>query len=254
MTSWPQSLFVNGRVSYGPFLKLVDPAVVEMCATAGFDHVIIDREHGPLSVEKAQNLIRAAELRGIVPFVRVPRNDPSEILRVLDVRAVGVHVPHISTAEDARRAVHACRFHPEGERGVCRFVRAAGYSSIPATQHFAEANARTIVVLHIEGTEGLDHLAEILAVEGVDVVFIGPYDLSQACGVPGEVHHPKVQEKMKAAVEQARAANAVVGTFVESPEEAEAWVRLGVQYICYSVDVGIFYQACKEIVGRLRHE
>ncbi len=252
MTSLLQSPFADGRVSYGPFLKLSDPAVVEICGLAGFDHVIIDCEHGPLSVGEAQNLIRAAELRGILPFVRVPRNEPSEILRALDVGAVGVHVPHISTAEEARRAVQACRFHPRGNRGVCRFVRAAGYASIPAAQHFAEANARTIVVLHIEGTEGVDHLSEILAVQGVDVVFIGPYDLSQACGVPGEVHHPKVREKMERAVEQARAAKAVVGTFVESPDEARAWVGLGVQYICYSVDVGIFYQACREIAGELR--
>jgi len=252
MTSLPQSPFADGRVLCGPFLKLSDPAVAEICGLAGFDHVIIDCEHGPLSVGEAQNLIRAAELRGILPFVRVPRNEPSEILRALDVGAVGVHVPHVSTADDARRAVDACRFHPEGERGVCRFVRAAGYTSVPAAQHFAEANARTIVVLHIEGTEGLDHLSEILEVRGVDVVFIGPYDLSQSCGIPGEVHHPKVREKMEGAVAQARAANAVVGTFVESPDEADVWVRLGVQYICYAVDVGIFYQACKAVVAELR--
>jgi 4-hydroxy-2-oxoheptanedioate aldolase len=254
MSTTQQPLFADGRISFGPFLKLADPAIVEICALAGFDHVVIDREHGPLSVETVQNLVRAAEARGIVPFVRVPRNDPSEILRVLDVRAVGVHVPHISTAAEAQRAVQACRFHPEGDRGVCRFVRAAGYTSIPAGQHFAEANERTIVVLHIEGTEGIAHLGEILAVPGVNVVFLGPYDLSQACGVPGEVRHPKVQEMMKQAVAQARAAGVVVGTFVESPEDAKAWAALGVQYLCYSVDVGIFYAACREIADRLTRE
>ncbi len=246
------SLFRGGRTSCGPFLKLADPAVVEICALAGFDHVIIDREHGPLSVETVQNLIRAAELRGIAPFVRVPRNDASEILRVLDVGAVGVHVPHISTAEEARRAVGACRFHPQGDRGVCRFVRAAGYTHIPAAEHFEAANQRTIVVLHIEGTEGLSNLEEILAVPGADVLFIGPYDLSQACGVPGEVDNPKVVESMRAAVERARDANVVVGTFVESPEDARAWIELGVRYVCYSVDVGILYSACADIVKELR--
>lgn len=252
MRATVNSLFANGRVSFGPFLKLADPSIVEICALAGFDHVVIDREHGPLSVETVQNLIRAAELRGIVPFVRVPRNEPSEILRVLDVGAVGVHIPQIATAEDAGRAAQACRFHPQGERGVCRFVRAAAYTSIPALEHFAASNERTVVVVHIEGTEGIAHLNEILAVPGVSVLFLGPYDLSQACGVPGEVHHPKVQEMMRQAVAQARAAGAVVGTFVESPEEARAWAALGVQYLCYSVDVGIFHEACKGIVARLR--
>jgi len=245
-------LFAGGRLSLGPFLKLADPAVVEAFALAGFDHVVIDREHGPLSVESVQNLVRAAELRGIVPFVRVPRNDPSEILRVLDVGAVGVHVPHVSTAADARRAAAACRFHPEGDRGVCRFVRAAGYSSIPAPRHFAAANQRTIVVLHLEGTAGLANLDQILSVPGADVVFLGPYDLSQACGVPGEVHHPRVLDLMRAAVQQARAAGVVVGTFVESPADAHTWIGLGVQYLCYSVDVGILYSAAADIVRQVR--
>jgi 4-hydroxy-2-oxoheptanedioate aldolase len=252
LSAGAKSLFADGKVSYGPFLKLADPAVVEVCGLAGFDHVVIDREHGPLSVETVQNLIRVAEPRGVVPFVRVPRNEPSEILRVLDVGAVGVHVPHVSTAEEARRASQASRFHPQGDRGVCRFVRAAGYTSIPSARHFTEANERTVLVLHIEGAEGLANLAEILAVPGVDVVFLGPYDLSQACGVPGEVQHPKVQGMMRAAVEQARAAGIVVGTFVETPQGAKTWTDLGVQYICYSVDVGIIYRACREIVSALK--
>jgi 4-hydroxy-2-oxoheptanedioate aldolase len=245
-------LLKEGQVFFGPFAKLADPAAVEIFAHAGFDHVVIDREHGPLSIESVQNLVRAAELRGIASFVRVPRNDAAEILRVLDVGAVGVHIPHISTADDAVGGVQACRFHPSGERGVCRFVRAAGYSSTPAGEHFAASNERTIVVLQVEGTEGLANLDDILAVPGVDVVFLGPYDLSQACGVPGEIHHPEVTRRMRAAVDQARRANAVVGTFVESPEDARAWLAAGVRYICYSVDVGILYAACEQIVRHLR--
>jgi 4-hydroxy-2-oxoheptanedioate aldolase len=245
-------LLKEGQVFFGPFAKLADPAVVEILAHAGFDHVVIDREHGPLSVESVQNLVRAAELQGIAPFVRVPRNEPAEILRVLDVGAAGVHVPHVSTPDDARRAVQACRFHPRGNRGVCRFVRAAGYSSIPAGDHFAAANERTIVVLQVEGTTGLANLAEIVTVPGIDVVFLGPYDLSQACGVPGEIHHPEVTERMRRAVEQAREADVVVGTFVESPDDAGAWLAVGVRYICYSVDVGILFAACEQIVRQLR--
>jgi 4-hydroxy-2-oxoheptanedioate aldolase len=247
-------MFGDGGVSLGPFVKLSDPAVVEILALAGFDHVVIDREHGPLSLESVETLVRAAELRGIVPFVRVPRNEASEILRVLDVGAVGVHIPHVSTADDAKRAVEACRFHPRGERGVCRFVRAAGYSSIPAADHFAAANLKTIAVIQVEGVSGLSNLPDILSVPGVDVVFLGPYDLSQACGVPGEIHHPKVTKRMQTAVRDAREAGIVVGTFVESADDARLWIELGVQYICYSVDVGILWSAAKEIPDKVRRQ
>lgn len=246
------SVFGEGGISYGPFLKISDPAVVEICGLAGFDHVVIDCEHGPLSIESVQNLIRAAELRNVRPFVRVPRNDASEILRALDVGAAGVHVPHVSTSADAQRAVEACRFHPQGDRGICRFVRAAGYTSIPAHQHFADSNERVVPVLHIEGAEGVANLPDILEVPGVGVIFLGPYDLSQACGVPGEVHHAKVLEMMRGAVEQAGQAGVVVGTFIDNPEEAKRWTDMGLQYICCSVDVGILYSACRGIVGALK--
>ncbi len=251
MLTSTQRMFGERGVSLGPFVKLSDPAVVEILGLAGFDHVVIDREHGPLSLASVENLVRAAELRGIVPFVRVPRNEASEILRVLDVGAAGVHIPHVSTADDAKRAVEACRFHPRGERGVCRFVRAAGYSSIPVADHFAGANLNTITVIQVEGVSGLGNLSDILAVPGVDVVLLGPYDLSQACGVPGEVHHVTVIERMRAAIREAREGGIVVGTFVESVDDARLWIEQGVQYVCYSVDVGILWSAAKEIRSKL---
>ncbi len=241
----------RGEVSVGPFVKLADPAVVEILGLAGFDHVVLDREHGPLSVESIQHLIRAARLRGIAPMVRVPRNDPSEILRVLDVGAEGVHIPHIACAADARQAVEACRFYPEGHRGVCRFVRAADYTATAAAQHFARANQMTLPVLHIEGDEGIQNLPEILEVPGIEVIFIGPYDLSQSCGVPGETHHPDVVALMARAIESARTRGVVVGTFIESPTEAHRWASLGVQYLCYLVDVGLLMEAAQRAVAAI---
>ena len=242
----------RGDVCIGPFAKLTDPAVVEIMGLAGFDHVILDMEHGPLSTETIQNHIRAAQLRGIAPMVRVPRNDAAEILRALDVGAEGVHVPQVATVEDARQAVEACLFHPRGSRGVCRFVRAADYTARAAAEHFARANRRTLPILHIEGTEGLTNLAEILSVQGIGVIFIGPYDLSQSCGVPGEVRHPEVTARMSLAVEQARAQGVIVVTFIESAEGARRWASVGVQYLCYSVDVGILMHAARTAVTELR--
>lgn len=242
----------RGEMSYGPFMKLAEPAAVEIFALAGFDHVIIDMEHGPLSVETAQNLVRAGRLHGLAPLIRVPRNDASEVLRALDIGAEGVHIPQINSAEAAREAVDACYYHPQGHRGVCRFVRAAEYTHIPAAQHFVAANERVLPVLHIEGQAGIAALPEILEVEGIGVVFLGPYDLSQSCGVPGEVEHPTVVAKMREAVALARARGVVVGTFVDNVQRAKVWREAGVGYICFSVDVGILYEASARAVAELR--
>jgi 4-hydroxy-2-oxoheptanedioate aldolase len=215
------------------------------------DCAIIDMEHGPFNVQTAQNSIRAAELTGISPIIRVGKNDPVEILRALDIGAEGVEVPQIGDAEDARLLASSSRFHPMGDRGVCRFVRAAGYSSIERHKYFEMANQRTITIAHLEGIKAIRNLDEIMAVDGLDILFIGPYDLSQSVGVPGEVTHPLVLKQMEETIAKARKAGKILGTFADDITAAKRWMNAGVMYIAISVDVGIFYSACKNIVEGL---
>lgn len=247
-----KKILKENNVAIGPFMKFTDPAAIEITGFAGFDFVIIDTEHGPISVETAQNLIRAAEIAEITPIVRVRENNSSLILRALDVGAQGVEIPQISTKEDALRAVEAAKFSPQGERGVCRFVRAAGYSSLERFKYFKFSNKEVTVIAHIEGVEGVENLKNILTVEGLDVIFLGPYDLSSSCGVTGQINHPSVIKKMKEAVKLSREADVAIGTFVDSVEDGKKWIDAGVQYISFSVDVGIFYEACCRIVKNLR--
>ena len=245
------SLFENKKFVVGPFMKASDPALVEVAAFAGFDFVIIDLEHGPNSFQTIQGHIRAAQAKNIVSVVRVPEINENMISKALDIGANYVQVPQIETADDARRVVKAAKFFPEGARGVCRYVRAADYASMPNENYFGNANKSTGVIIHIEGNIAFNNIDDILKVDGVDVIFIGPYDMSQSCGVPGEVNHPKVIAQMKEIVEKAKPLGKVVGTFVESPESAKQWIDLGVKYISYAVDVGIYYDACKSIVERV---
>ena len=240
----------GGKV-LGPFMKLCDPAAVEIAGLAGFDFVIIDAEHGPISIETAQNLVRAAECVGITPIIRVVENRPSRILRALDIGAGGVEVPHVSDREAAQRLVRAAKFAPAGDRGVCRFVRAARYSSRERGDYFRGANEETIVIAHLEGIEAIENLDEILSVEGLDILFIGPYDLSQSMGVSGQVDHPLVVEKMEDVVRRSQAAGRFVGTFVDDVQTAERWIDAGVQYISFSVDTGVLYNAYVNIVRAL---
>lgn len=240
------------KVVLGLFCKLTDPAIYELIGLAKFDFVIVDMEHGPISYETAQNLIRTCELVGVSPVVRVPKNEEHLILRALDIGAHGVEVPEINTREQAQRLSEAARYYPAGKRGVCRFVRAAEYSRMPKRDYFKFANQNVTVIAHLEGIEGVNNLDQISGVAGIDVIFIGPYDLSQSIGIPGQVHDQLVNETMSSIVGRAKAKGKAVGTFVESPEDAKGWIEKGVIYVSYSVDVGLILEKFPSVVKAVR--
>ena len=237
---------VNNECVYGPFMKTSDPMFVEAAGLAGFDFVILDTEHGPVEIENQQNNIRAAEARNLVPIIRLKDKAENTIGRALDVGAYGIQVPQINTKEEAEEVVKYAKFYPYGMRGVCRFVRAADYSAMDRYAYFESSND-ILVILQLEGISAISNIDEILEVEGVDILFIGPYDLSQSLGLPGQVNNPVVVQKMMEIVEKAKAKNKIVGCFVDTPEDLKMWRDLGLQYLSYSVDVGIFMDACKSI-------
>lgn len=237
-----------GESLIGPFLKTCDPAFVEAAGWAGADFVILDREHGPISVESMQNNVRAAQVAGTLPIIRVPEATEESIGKALDIGAAGVQIPQVQSARDAENAVKFAKFYPRGERGVCRFVRAAHYSAQDREEYFSSAN-QTLVIAQVEGQKAIDALDEILDVPGIDILFIGPYDLSQSLGVPGQVTHAKVVEKMQEIVAAAQKKGIVIGTFTDTLEAMLAWKKAGIQYISYSVDVGIFHDAFHDIVA-----
>jgi len=243
----------EGKNVFGPFMKFADPATVEIMGFAGFDFVIIDAEHGPISMQSAQNMIRAAETVNITPVIRVANNDEALILRALDIGAQGIEIPQINNKLQAIKAVRSVKYAPQGERGVCRYVRAANYSSMDKFEYFKSANNETMIIAHIEGVEGINNLDEILSVPGIDVIFIGPYDLSQSLGIPGEVNNPLVTERMKEVVLKCKQNKIDVGTFADDIKTAKSWVSLGAQYISFSVDVAILYNISKTIVNKLKY-
>ena len=242
----------KGICSAGTFSKCSDPAIIECIGLAGFDFVVIDLEHGPNSFETAQNLVRAAVIHNLTPVIRVGENNESMISKALDIGAQGIQVPQINKKEDALHVVNAARFSPAGNRGVCRYVRAAGYSSQNKNEYFEMSNKQNLVIIHIEGKRGIDNFEEIAGVDGIDIMFLGPYDLSQSLGVPGQTNHPKVIDAMKKVIAKAAGKNKYVGTFVETPDEYKMWKELGLMYLAYKVDTGIFYDACHKICSELK--
>jgi 4-hydroxy-2-oxoheptanedioate aldolase len=171
----------NG-VPLGTFITSFDPAVSVVLATAGFDFVILDCEHGPMDRVLALNHVRAASLHGAVPVVRTLENSSQQIQSYFDIGAAAVMVPKIGDAETARRVAGAARYQAGG-RGMCPGCDAARYSTEDWPEHVARSNAGNRVVPIIETRAGIENLAEIAAVDGIDVLMFGPGDLSQDMGL-----------------------------------------------------------------------
>lgn len=242
-----------GERALGLFSIINSPAFYETLGYAGLDFVIIDAEHGPFSMESAEGLVRAAEFSGLTPLIRVRGNDPSLILRALDIGAHGIQIPHVSTREEALKAVRAAKYFPLGHRGLSPFTRAGRYGLDPLG-HAARANEKTMVVLNIEGIEGLRNLEEILEVEGIDVIFLGPYDLSQSLGKPGRVEDPEVIAAIRSGAEMSRARGIACGSFAKDMNYMEMLIKAGIQYLTYSVDSEVLlstFRSLKESFSQL---
>lgn len=235
----------RGDKMFGPFLNMNYPAVVEIAGISGFDFVIIDNEHGEIPIESTVDLIRAAKLANIPAIVRVYEGNPELIDKALDLGADGVQIPNVGSKEEAEIAVQAAKFSPRGNRGCNRFVRAAQYGGMEKSEFFGKSNDKTVVVLQVEGQDGVQAVPDILQVEGLDVLFVGPYDLSASLGVPGQVNHPKVIEQMTSILKQAKEAGVAIGYFVDDVKQAVEWKNRGVQYVSFSSDVGELYTRFK---------
>jgi len=222
---------VTGKPAFGLSVMIPSPQIVESAPGMGFDWVLIDCEHGTIGLETMELMIMAAEAAGVTPIVRPPTNATGDILRAMDRGAQGVQVPHVNTAAQARAAVEAVKFHPQGQRSLAVGTRASGYGFRGSMGEFvAEANRQTLVCVQIEDQEALPHLAEILEVQGVDVFFIGPSDLSQSMGYPGNPKAPAVADAIESALASIVAAGKTPG-MPASTDAVQAALAKGVRYI-----------------------
>ena len=232
----------RGGVVVGTWVQMASEEAAEMAGYAGFDYVIVDGEHGHFGVETAARLIRAAEAAGTAPIVRVADHAPIGIMKALDAGAAGVLVPGVATAEQARRAVAAARYAPTGERGACPAVRATHHGLLPWPEYSAGANRDALVWLIVEGPDGARNFEEILGVEGVDGVMLGPFDLAVALGCDGDVYHPRVVERLAEMTRQATARGVAVAAAVFEVEPAairertRTWLDLGCRILAVGGD------------------
>lgn len=243
---------LRGENALGCFVKLTDPAVPELLALAGFDFFVLDTEHVAVDREQLTNIVRSADAAGITPIVRVRENQQVEILQNLDLGWAGVQVPNVDTPQEARDLVSYVKYTPLGVRGLSPSVRACGYGTCSVDEYICMANDNTMVVSHCETKECVDNLDEILKVEGLDVIFIGPMDLSQSYGVPGQTKNPEVAQAIETITEKIQAAGKIVGTVAGTPEAARALIEKGVQYILLSSDQGMIVNWGKNALKAIR--
>ena len=240
-----------GQPVFGSMITFPSAPVVEMLGFLGYDWVLIDNEHGSITVDLAEDMIRAAEFAGTAPIVRPVGNRPEIIAPFLDRGAWGVQVPHVNTAAEARAAVSAVKYYPEGERGLFSRGRPADYGFSGSTpEYVADANRNTLVCLMLEEVEAIANIPELVQVPGVDVYFIGAGDLSQSMGYPGQQTHPEVQALVEQGVRQIAAAGIIAGC--SCPDNlVPHYLELGARYFHNTVN-GLLQSASAAYLDTMR--
>lgn len=241
----------NKRI-IGTFFKLNSPDLAEILGSAGFDFIIIDAEHGNFSDSEIAGIIRAADGVGLHTIVRVRKPCEEDILHALDSGADGVQIPGAATVEEARRAAEYAKYYPEGTRGLSLTVRSAKYGIWKYEQPYTEyANERSLVVMHVENLHMAQHIDELCAISQIDVIFVGPADLSQSMGIPGKLDDPGLKEVIANIFACARAAGKAVGIFCGNPDAVRLYQEMGATYILYSSDTTLFYRAVSQALNDL---
>ena len=228
---------LRGELTIGSWLQLADPSLCEMMATSGFDWLVVDREHTSISLAEMGRLIRICDLAGCPVMVRVSSNDPAEIKKVMDAGGVGVIVPMVCSPAEAAAAVSAAYYPPRGSRGV-GLSRAQRYG-VGFDEYRAGADDQTIVIAQIEHIDAVENLTDIIAVDGVDGFFIGPYDLSASLGVPGQFDDPHFLAALEEIDRIRKTSSKVAGRHVVEPDHQQlrAAVDGGYQFIAFASEM-----------------
>lgn len=241
-----------GEVVFGTWLQTTSATVANVLAHAGMDFVTIDMEHGPASFSDAEGIVYAIEAGGSTPMIRLGDGSAPTVLKACDLGVQSILVAHVQTAAVAKGVVSAMRFAPDGERGMAPFTRLHDYSSADLAEKLRAANRWQLAGVLVEDTLGLTNLGRILEVDGLDLVYLGIFDLSQALGRPGQLDHPDVVKAVTDAVSDINAAGRVAGAVCRDREHLRWLLATGFRYISYLCDTAILSEAARAIVSDYR--
>ncbi|WP_052124061.1 HpcH/HpaI aldolase family protein [Ureibacillus manganicus] len=249
----------NGRVALGMEVYTSNPSLIEIIGYAGFDFYKLDMEHTRINPETMEHCIRAADAVGLTTLVKVPDLNPITIMHAIEAGAQAISVPHIKNREDARKAVSAVRYPPEGNLGSCSSIRSASYSTKGWDEYLKHHSSETMLMAVLEDKEAIDNVEEIFAElkPGVDAVSFGRGDLAQSLAKPGEEvdwDHPFVMEAYEKVLEVSKRTGIPVNA-VPWPDatlsNVKAAIDKGAQICLYTIDQLLFYEACQNIVKEM---
>ncbi len=236
----------------GTWLGMGSSIAAEVAAHSGLDWVLVDTEHGIGEHEALVPQLQAVSGHDCAGIVRVSDNDPTRFKRVLDLGANGVMVPWIRSVEEAEAVVSATRYPPRGIRGAASITRATSYGNRPFAEALSRAHEETLVIIQIERREALDSVEEIAAVEGVDVLFVGPLDLSVSMAIPQQVDEPVFNEALERVAAAAKAHGKAAGILVMDAMQLAKVKGMGYSFIAMGADAGILARGMRDNAAAIR--
>ena len=245
----------EGQPSLGVFYELGGTVAAECAGIGGMDFLVIDTEHGPFEAETALSAILAAERRGCTPFVRARDLSRPATLKLLDVGAMGVIVPDVRTVAEVKKLVEYAKYYPLGRRGYAPTLASAyGYADYARNveELFATSNRETLLIPQCETREALEHIEEIAAIEGVDGIFVGPYDLSVALGKPSQLEDPELQAAIRRVLAACKASGKLSMIFSGSPEATARFLKQGFDCVACGMDSLFLIQAMRDYVADVK--
>ena len=242
----------KNELTIGTWNIINSTMVVDVIASSGIDFIVIDAEHGSISYETAQTMISICESYDVTPIMRVGEINESLILRALDIGVHGVQLPNISTVEDAEKFVQFAKYPPIGIRGFSPYTKAGLYDVSNGKKMPMIANENTLLIANVEGEEGMQNLEDIVQVEGIDVVFIGLFDMSKSLGITGDVENPRVISKLDEAIKMIHKHGKKVGSIASNLKMLETLKSKKIDYLTYSVDTGMIKESYVNMINSFK--
>jgi len=243
----------QGEVQIGTWVNTIStPIITQILATAGFDFIYIDMEHSSFSIETVGELCFAALLLGLTPIVRPPAKDFHLLSRPLDAGAMGLLIPHVDTAEEARDVIAAVKYPPLGKRGLNLRGVHTGFARERGEGYVETVNEETLVLVQMESKQAIQNLDDILSVDGIDGAVIGRGDLSTDCGCPGQTNHPDVLRSVELMIAACRRHDKIPGLLVQDLASAKTWIAKGIRLVPYSNEVAMLMHTATHAVGQIR--
>jgi len=243
----------KGELVLGTMVSEVrNPNITYLLAHAGFDYIILDNEHGSYSSETIANIIAAAKGAGIDIVVRIPEIRRETILKPLDAGASGLLVPQVHTVEQAKEVLHFSKYPPIGDRGAAIRRPHNKYAKVNAANYLKQANDNLFIALQAESILAVENAAHIAALDGVDCLFTGPFDLSVSLGIPGETNHPKEIKAIKKVIKACKDNHKAAGILMFDQKLLENWIREGVRFAAYSSDISMLADMAAQSVKEIK--